>query len=387
MLTTLLPSEIYSHIFSFLDCKDLLTTKRVCQQFSSVVDIVYKRNQDYHSQIIKDFLTDHPKLQPLYVQTSSPKSIYVLLDSTKELTSFPSSYREFNIRYGHESASSFGRNFEVLENNQRFDEISSTIDQHVERLFQKHSNISLIVPGMKHTKGKNTKVPCIVVFVCAKGEIPVGEPPIERFINDIPTDVDEDSYSPCQLKKIPLGTLVEARSEERYFVLSCSHSSTQSTLRIYDNIKRDDGKLIGMDVSLTDYPNEHLHEPDKWNYVVGWDTVVEILKHKHGFTGKSIQGNPSSDSISNIVVSTYKDESSSSTKSESSSDYKNSGSDVTSSGKKGGGSLPMWGLIVIIISSVGIVVLASVIGFFVYRHFAKKNILGPKQNQNVDDVL
>ena len=54
------------------------------------------------------------------------------------------------------------------------------------------------------------------------------------------------------------------------------------------------------------------------------------------FVKYSIQGNPSSDSISNIVVSTYKDESSSSTKSESSSDYKNSGSDVTSSGKKGG---------------------------------------------------
>ena len=70
------------------------------------------------------------------------------------------------------------------------DEISEIISRNL-HVFGNHRNITAVQPSFKLTGSKQTKEPCITVFVLGKGRIPVGECEIPRTVGDFPVDIME----------------------------------------------------------------------------------------------------------------------------------------------------------------------------------------------------
>ena len=160
------------------------------------------------------------------------------------------------------------------------DDIDETINKHL-HVFSKHRNVTAVQPSFKVTNSVQTQKACIVVYVLGKGQIPLGESPIQRTIGSYPVDIvngfcvrTNDPYLPTEAheqkefvrlgasigvngKKSSgsLGAIVEDVNSGTLYALSCDHVMNDA----------DDHGIIhpGLDAYLN-YLRHHLAEYKGW---------------------------------------------------------------------------------------------------------------------------
>ena len=137
------------------------------------------------------------------------------------------------------------KDFKQLEVSQA-NVISKIINKNLP-VFSKHRNITAVQPSLKVTNSKQTKHPCIRVYVLGKGCIPVGESEIPNAVENFPVDIVDgfwletlDSPKPLtaheQEKCLRLGASIGVRGtkaagtlgaivkdDSSFYLLSCDH--------------------------------------------------------------------------------------------------------------------------------------------------------------------
>ena len=137
------------------------------------------------------------------------------------------------------------KDFKQLEVSQA-NVISKIINKNLP-VFSKHRNITAVQPSLKVTNSKQTKHPCIRVYVLGKGCIPVGESKIPNAVENFPVDIVDgfwletlDSPKPLtaheQEKCLRLGASIGVRGTKTvgtlgaivtdnssFYLLSCDH--------------------------------------------------------------------------------------------------------------------------------------------------------------------
>ncbi|XP_053388347.1 uncharacterized protein LOC128551496, partial [Mercenaria mercenaria] len=80
------------------------------------------------------------------------------------------------------------------------EEMRKCIAHHADDLLERHSNISVIMPSLKKSKGYNSDShtiidePCIVLYVPVKGYIPINEDPFQQELDGFKIDVLEGKF-------------------------------------------------------------------------------------------------------------------------------------------------------------------------------------------------